>query len=148
MKKHKLSLQFEPPKAGFIRITVFSHAEPYSFEASSIFNPFEGFLDWLESLAKKQLPCTWRINEEGPQTEFEVLRDELGQAHLLVRGTLRDDCENYDEMLTFVDAIVNPEELARIFYHSFRDYVDTEFTSSGWGENDKTILWRRVRGLD
>jgi hypothetical protein len=82
-----LTLRFDPPRSGWLGITVLFGRQKIPINTSSVFDPFPDFLIWLEKLAAGELPCAWRINEEDSFMLFIVQPAERGKGRLVLRGT-------------------------------------------------------------
>ena len=147
MKRPKIDIEFTSPKHGWLRIMVKYLDQSFLIEASQNFDPFDDFFRWLEDLVAGNLPSKWQIVEEGPFMEFEVSSLELGKARFTMKGTTRELDFHDLEVYTFIDEMVNPVELARSFYTSFREFIDQGFDSYHWNSNLDRLQWRRIQEL-
>lgn len=151
MKSELIKVQFHPPKSGWIDMVVSWKGRDFPVYTSNVFDPYPSFLDWLECLAKGNLPCTWYIYEEGSFMEFSVHVDESGHTRLKMVGD-RIGEELLDEGVThtFIDERVDAKEIARAFYTGFREMmskVSDESAREKWGANLRGLPWERVESL-
>ena len=153
MKTFTPTLRFDPPRSGWLGITVSFGRQKIPVNTSSVFDPFPDFLKWLENLAAGNLPCAWRINEEDSFMLFIVQMAEDGRGRLVLHGTRErdgapDDTQDITQGIAqFIDTPVDPQELARSFSQAFRRYLKKGFISAEWGDDLRQMDFKRLDAL-
>ncbi|MBN1667681.1 MAG: hypothetical protein JW862_11355 [Anaerolineales bacterium] len=149
MKSSIPTLRFDPPRSGWLGITVSSGKQKILVNTSSVFDPFPDFLKWLEKLAASELPCAWRINEEDSFMLFIVQPAEGGKGRLVLRGTRERDGapDDTQDIVEFINTPVDPQELARSFSQAFWRYLKKGFISAEWGDDLRRMDFSRLEEL-
>ena len=153
MKTFTPTLRFDPPRSGWLGITVSFGRQKIPVNTSSVFDPFPDFLKLLENLAAGNLPCAWRINEEDSFMLFIVQPAEGGRGRLVLRGTRErdgtpDDTQDITQGIAqFIDTPVDPQELARSFSQAFRRYLKKGFISAEWSSDLRRMDFSRLDAL-
>ena len=143
------TLRFDPPRSGWLGLTVSFAGQKILVNTSSAFDPYPDFLKWLENLVTGALPCTWRINEAGSYMLFTVYPAEAGKGRLVLSGTRERDGtpDDIHDIAEFIDTLVEPQELARSFFQAFRRYLKKGFVSTGWSSYLRQMDFSRLDAL-
>ena len=143
-------LRFEPPRAGWLGLTVLFAGRQISINTSGASDPFPAFLKWLRSIALNALPCTWRIDEgEASFMEFSLHPADAGQARLALRGTRERDGgpQEVQDVVVFIDTLVDSQALARSFYRTYRRFLKKGFVSSQWSQDLRLLNYKALDAL-
>jgi hypothetical protein len=81
--------------------------------------------------------------------EFSLQPADADQGRLVLRGTRERDGAPQDvqDVVVFIDTLVDPQALARSFYRTYRSFLKKGFVSSQWSQDLRLLKYRALDAL-
>lgn len=133
MKIKKIEINFGKIKYGWISILLKADKRDLVFiRGSGVFNPFYNYVEMLDTLKNKRKTFKWEIEEEGPETHFEIKN--LGK---ILKIKIIKYCSNdqdtwIPETIIYVNKKQFIEEFrdkaVKLFYKNKKEIVDPDYS--------------------
>jgi len=137
----KLTLGLGYPSEGWIQFTITctAYMQGVIVNCSNVFDPFPGFIHWLEAIAAGRLPAECHIDEEGVGKLFRAMPVNADEflLEILIWPWYKDDSE---ERPIFLYAQVNRRQLLSEFLKRWDDFLANQYDPEQWSGMDLRSL--------
>jgi len=132
---NKLKIEINSCEAGWIYFNIILGKQSIEISASSVFDPFDDILSWLNAIAVGVNSCSFTINEEGTEKTFELkyVSDNIYKFVLF-----NDDkiiLESYIERFQFLNS----------FYSSFVNFYNSDKYNKD--ENEAYFIYEKFESV-
>ena len=114
-----------------IDISVSPEFNPITIYVSSLLDPFEDMVRWLEQVVDDGMPASWLIKSEEPkELIYLIYTNSLSNDRLDFRIT--HGLEPDENSPCVLRSVVGRKQLVKQFVKAFRKYIKTDYRPEHW----------------